>query len=624
MKNSVPLSDVAPDFHSVLSRRIEVAPLHPASAIERMTVMVPMRDGVRLATEIFLPPVLPAPAIAQRTPYNRLKGETDLYELARHGYAVISQDVRGTGDSEPSSWDFYIHEWEDGYDFVDWVTKQEWYGGFLGSFGASYTGGTQFGMASHPGMTATAPEVSGLGVAPSHGVRFHMLINSYSKSVGKGKGKVAIHHGEMERLMLDETLATGYFSEPLDQPAPAELVADYPGIAEMPSAGRKAWLWRHYNTLPPAKRAALIKRAIGSDIVTFTSTTQLNPIFGHAIDPDALMYPRISVADLCRAIRAPGLLITGWYDWCLGDTLETFQQLDRHGEAHVRDGNRLLITPSAHNGPGYVEGIETHPELNRTYRADDSIQILLHYYGVVRQGRIADIPPVTYYLMGAYEWRAAASWPPPEARTASLYLGAGGALSSALPTADAAPASYIYDPQNPTPTLGGSILSYVMRPGSADIQELHRRSDVLTYTTPPLQADLDVAGPLRLVLFASSSALDTDFYGRLSDVFPDGRAITLQNGVLRARYRRVDGEPELLEPDHAYRLEIDMWATANRFKAGNRLRLDISSADFPKFERNDNRGGEPGGPIPALQTIFHDAERPSHLILSITAGALPD
>jgi putative CocE/NonD family hydrolase len=136
---------------------------------------------------------------------------------------------------------------------------------------------------------------------------------------------------------------------------------------------------------------------------------------------------------------------------------------------------------------------------------------------------------------------------------------------------------------------------------------------VLTYTTEPLQHDLDVAGPLRMILYASSSAVDTDFVARLTDVFPDGRAIQLQAGALRTRYRDPQAEPSFLQPGHVYRLEIDMWATANRFKAGHRLRVDISSADFPKLDRNTNRGGQPGEPIPARQAIYHDPEHPSHL-----------
>jgi hypothetical protein len=149
---------------------------------------------------------------------------------------------------------------------------------------------------------------------------------------------------------------------------------------------------------------------------------------------------------------------------------------------------------------------------------------------------------------------------------------------------------------------------------------VQKRPDVRVYTTPLLEQDLDVVGPLRMILYASSSALDTDFVPRLSDVFQDGRAIQLQSGILRARYRNLEGEPELLERGRVYRLEIDMWATANRFKAGHRLRLDICSADFPRFDRNSNRGGEPGDPIPAQQTIYHDPERPSHLLVSVLSA----
>jgi hypothetical protein len=203
----------------------------------------------------------------------------------------------------------------------------------------------------------------------------------------------------------------------------------------------------------------------------------------------------------------------------------------------------------------------------------------------------------------------------PEAETLSLYLGAGGTLTKHEPQKPSEPDHYIYDPTDPTPTVGGSIVSTVYPPGSVDVSEVQKRSDVLTYTTESLDRDLDVVGPLRMILYASSSALDTDFVARLSDVFPDGRAIQLQSGILRTRYR--DAEPERLQPNRIYRLEIDLWATANRFKAGHRLRLDISSADFPRFDRNSNRGGEPGDPVLAGQTIYHDPKHPSHLLMSV-------
>jgi hypothetical protein len=244
-------------------------------------------------------------------------------------------------------------------------------------------------MAMHPRMTAIAPEVAGLGIAPSNGVRFHLYVNSYSKSVGKGAGKVAIDHNDMERRMQAETMASGYFREPLQQPFSPALLARFPELsARTPAAGRR-WLWQRFAALPPAERAELIKLALEEEIVTFTSTTRLNAVFGAALDPDALMYPGASAAELCRSIHAPALVITGWYDWCLGDTLYSWEQLMRHGSERVRAGSRLLITPSAHNAPGYHEGLADHPELNRTWRTGDNRQLLLHWYGAIRSGTMA-------------------------------------------------------------------------------------------------------------------------------------------------------------------------------------------------------------------------------------------
>jgi putative CocE/NonD family hydrolase len=241
----------------------------------------------------------------------------------------------------------------------------------------------------------------------------------------------------------------------------------------------------------------------------------------------------------------------------------------------------------------------------------------MQWYSVVREDETESFPTVMYYLMGANEWRIASDWPVPEAREKKLYLGSDGTLTTHQPAKESAPDQYTYDPTSPTPTVGGSIVSFLYPPGSVDVSEVQKRSDVLVYTTPLLENELDVVGPLRMVLYASSSARDTDFVVRLSDVFPDGRAIQIQSGILRARYRALDGDPQLLEPGKVYRFEIDLWATANRFKVGHRLRVDIASADFPRYDRNSNRGGEPGEPIAARQTIYHDEERHSHLTVSV-------
>jgi len=577
-----------------------------------------MRDGVRLATDLYLPPVSSAPVLAVRTPYGR--GSDKLagvfLSMARRGYVVVSQDCRGTGESEPDHWDYYMYEPEDGVDLVEWVSQQAWFDGFLYSCGGSYVGQTQWCMAMHPAVSAIAPEVSGLGIAVNT-AHLYMFLNAYARSVGKGESKVAVHYTELERLMLPETLAGGYFNAPLEPMISPPLLQRFPELRDLPPTQARRRLWEHYCRCTCAQRAEFVRQAFGTSAVSILEVESLSEVFGHRISHDSHTLPHTDMAECLHQLQAPPLMITGWYDWGLNDALATWQLLKQSATESVRSRSRLLISPGAHNALGYHEGMETRPELQHNHRTANNIGLLLQWYSSVRRAETDRWPTVIYYLMGANEWRVLDDWPPPAAKTQALYLGSKGDLTFQVPTDHSPPDTYTYNPEDPTPTVGGSIVSYVYSAGSVDVSSVQQRSDVLTYTTAPLERDLDVVGPLRLILYASSSAVDTDFAGRLSDVFPDGRAIQLQNGVLRARYRNVSGEPTLLEPRRVYRLEIDLWATANRFRAGHRLRLDISSADFPRFDRNSNRGGQAGAPLPALQTVFHDAERPSHLLVSI-------
>jgi predicted acyl esterase len=615
------LADVAPDLERILRRSaLLTPPRFGVSEIRCQTVMVAMRDGIRLATDLWLPPALPAPAIACRTPYARAEdlNAGAFLSLARRGYVVVSQDCRGTGGSEPNSWDYYVREPDDGYDFVDWVSKQEWFDGFLGSLGGSYVGQTQWHMAMHPKMSVIVPEVSGLGVAVNT-THLHMFANAYARSVGKGEEKVAVSYSELEGQMLKETLATGYFNAPLHKPFSEALLASFPNLRGLPPSEAKRWLWDHYCSLTSAGRAEFVKQATGAKNVTILEVESLSEIFPFQISHDRHTLPHPRMAELVKSFHTPAMLRTGWYDWGLNDALATWDLLMKAAPEPMRSRCRLFIAPSAHNMPGYHEGMAEHPELHHSYRATSNLEMQLHWYEAARHQKFDGWPTVIYYLMGANEWQAADAWPLPEARPIPFYLAAGGRLTPESPRASG-PDRYTYDPNDPTPTVGGSIVSYVYPPGSVDVSAVEKRKDVLTYTTAPLERDLDVVGPLRLILFASSSAIDTDFSARLADVFPDGRAIQLQNQVLRARYRNVDGEPELLEPGRVYRFEIDLWATANRFKAGHRLRVDVASADFPRFDRNTNRGGAAGPPLAATQTIYHDREHPSHLLLPVVGG----
>jgi uncharacterized protein len=609
------LDDVAPEFTELLRQPARMAsPQFTVPEVNVTTVMVPMRDGIRLATDVYLPPTLPAPAVVMRTPYERDQDANvgAFMSLARRGFVVVSQDCRGTGRSEPDFWDYYVREPEDSYDLVEWITHQDWYDGFIGSTGGSYVGQTQWCMAMHPAMSAIVPEVSGLGMGINT-VHLHMFVNAYAKSMGNGEDILDVSYEDLEGIMLDETLATGYFNEPLYKPLPDTLVKRVPELPELSPYAAQQRLWAYYCSLTCAGRAELIEEITGVRNVTIVEVESLSDIFGHAISHDRHTLPHTRMEEVAESLHAPALLVSGWYDWGLNDLFATWDLLDRAAPEAVRSRNRMLIAPSSHGMAGYHEGREGHAELDRPYRTAGITEVLARWYSAVREDALESWPTVIYYLMGANEWRAADSWPIRDTQPARFYLGPGGTLTSHEPESPAEPDAYTYDPADPTPTKGGSIVSYVYPPGSVDVSAVQERADVLTYTTEPLPEDLDVAGPLRMILYASSSAIDTDFMARLTDVFPDGRAIQLQAGALRTRYREAEGEPGFLQPGQVYRLEIDMWATANRFKAGHRLRTDISSADFPRLDRNSNRGGEPGDPIPARQAIYHDRQHPSHL-----------
>lgn len=612
------LAERRADLARILRRSVIATPaLYAVSEIRCETLPVLARDGIRLATDVYRCPGGSAPTLVVRTPYGRgadgLAGA--LLSLARRGYVVIAQDCRGTGASEPESWDYYLNEPEDSYDLIEWVTRQPWFDGFVGALGGSYLAQMQWQMALHPKMSTIVPDVSGLGVAINT-AHLHMFLNAYARSVGKGEDKTAVPYYELEARMLDETWASGYFNAPLHPEPPPVLLEQYPQLRGMSSREARQWLWAHYCALPCAGRARFVKWALEIDSVTTLDIERLPEIFGQEIAHDRHTLPHVRPAELATGLHGSVLLRSGWYDWGLNDTLATWALLQESAPETTRSRCRLFIGPNAHNMPGYHEGFAQHPELHHAYGVTTTLEVLLRWYAAVREDAVDSWPTVIYYLMGANEWCVATQWPPEDAKPLQLYLEAPRLLTSAPPAGASPPDVYTYDPQNPTPTVGGSIVSYVYPPGSVDVSEVQLRPDVLTYTTAPLDRDLDVVGPLQLILYVSSSAVDTDFVGRLSDVFPDGRAIQLQNGMLRVRYRDPKN-PQLIERGKVYRLEIDLWGTANRFKAGHRLRLDISSSDFPRYDRNANRGGEPGAPLPAVQTIYHDADHPSHLLISV-------
>jgi len=618
------LADVAPHLERVLTHGSLGAARFGVHEIRLETRFLAMRDGVRLATDLYRPPPAQSPAIVMRTPYGRAQDKFvgAFMALARRGYLVISQDCRGTGSSEPDVWDYYVYESEDSYDLMEWVKTQSWFDGFAGACGGSYVGQTQWCLGVHSATSTVVPEVSGLGAAINT-AHLHMFVNAFARSVGKGRGKGTVPLDQLEAQMLPETLGSGYFNESLYSPLLETLAGKFLPLQPLAPSDRQHWLWVKYCNYTCAERAAFIKDVFGTDCVSIQEAESLSSIFGQTISHDRLTLPTTDLDALARSLKSPALMITGWYDWGLNDALATWQLIMQQALETVRDRSRLIITPSAHNAPGYHEGGEQHPELRRAHRTENQVALLLRWYEALRQQALDTWPKVIYYLMGANTWCTAEQWPPEGSRPVRLYLSSAGGLIGRPPTLASASQQFTYDPLRPTPTVGGSILSHVYPAGSVDVSGVQCRADVLTFTTAPLETDLDLVGSVKVTLYASSSAVDTDFCARLSEVFPDGRAIQLQAGILRARFR--ESKPVFLEPGRVYPLQIDLLATANRFSRGNRLRLDLSSSDFPRFDRNTNRGGEVGEPMPALQTIYFDRDHPSHLLIHVLGnGSLPD
>lgn len=326
--------------------------------------------------------------------------------------------------------------------------------------------------------------------------------------------------------------------------------------------------------------------------------------------------------------------ISGWYDIFLWATFQNYQGMrQRGGTEHARRNQRVIIGPWTHsNFTGSFPEREFGPAASGD--ALDLTGLHLRWFDRWLKGADNGVdrePPVMIFVMGIDTWRAESDWPLPDTRYRPYYLRSGGQSNtlhgdgalSAEPRGDEPPDVYLVNPLRPVPTVGGhAILPGANAMGPRDQRAVEARDDVLMYSTPALDRPVEVTGPIELRLFAASSARDTDFTGKLVDVYPDGRAITLTEGILRARYRTSSAAPELLEPDAVYELRLDLWATANVVLPGHRIRLEVSSSNFPRFSRNSNTGGEiasesAGQYRPAINRVFHDAAHPSRLILPI-------
>ncbi len=536
-------------------------------------LMIPMRDGVKMATDIYFPVGLEqAPVILQRTPYG--KNLMNSKKLCRDGYIIIVQDVRGRYRSEGEFYPF-LKDGDDGRDMIGWIQKQPWFNGKLGTTGASYLGTTQWFEA--PGQDLAA---------------MHLSVTSPDLK------EVIYTGGEMH-------LMTVYFWGMVT----GEHRNNFAAVFNIGRINRAIY------TLPLGKAD---DRA-GRDIKYFNDSLEPEKIFK--------TYEQISLENKYREIGAPAVFVAGWYDMFLGPELNDFNRVIKEGKGNAGD-SILVVGPWGHGkaGDGSVSYGDSAGKSDALGKDQELVWFDRWLKGADNQA--AKWPKVRIFVMGENKWRDENEWPLQRTQYTNFYLHSSGAantlkgdgaLSMAEPAGFEPADRFSYDPLKPVPTKGGNSLGLNL--GAYNQAALEKRKDVLCFTSAPLEKDLEVTGPISAVLFAASDAVDTDFTVKLVDVYPDGKAINIQDGVVRAMYRDNDPlRPTPLTPGKVERYNLDLWATSNVFKAGHRIRVEVSSSNFPRFNRNLNTGE----PVPdatrtvvANQTVFHDPEHPSYIILPV-------
>ncbi len=564
---------------------------------------VPMRDGVALYTRVFLPdPAVsgpgPYPTILSTTPYGiggftgRGKCSTALpNSYATNGYAYVYQDNRGRFLSQ-GVWN-RLGDGPDGYDTVEWIAQQPWCNGCkIGMTGASALGITTYLTAGQrpPHLVAILPQIS--------------TANNLNNLTFEGNA-----------MRLDTTLAwagsqvTGLSQSHIDSLGldPTQLAA-----AKAQYAVVSADILSHLGTASAPPLPVTSTYWMYLPLLNFPAfTTFLPALNNNFLHPSQDAYrDAYNVED---KINVPGLHWGGWFDLFAQGNLEAFQ----HAQKNV--GNqKLIMYNGGHNGAGSPL---PYAPLSPIYRWFD------YWLKGIDTG-IMDEPPILYYRMVDYptrtgDWQYADQWPIPDAKKEIYYLHSNGTLSTHFPGYKEASQTYLYDPNNPVPTMGGRNL-YIAT-GSMDQRSVEppNRSDVLVYTSDVLENDVEVSGRVKVFLHASSNCKDTDFVAKLIDVYPDGKTMMIQDGVIRARYRESLKYEKLMHPGQKYEFVIDLGDTSQVFKAGHRIQVDISSSNFPRRDRNTNTGhalyviDTAADAVVAQNIIYHDAQHPSFVVLPI-------
>lgn len=548
------------------------------TVVEELGVMVPMRDGVRLSTNIYRP-AEPGryPVLLSRTPYGNGGPGSNRFFVER-GYAVVSQDTRGRAESEGVFYPGFT-EANDGLDTHAWIAKQPWCNGKIGGYGGSYVGMTQWmpALQGSPWLVSMFPAVP--------------FTEMYTVAFQNGAFRMSMY----SNWYTEMTAPYGYKLDDFVKNVMDGANRFLPMIDQDTKVGWRMPFWR--------------------DMVSHPGE-------------DAYWEP-MRYENRYRNVRAAMYTIIGWYDLFTGQNLRNFVEMTKPSiPAAVRAKQKMIIGPWGHGTWG-------ESKLGDLDFGKDSLLdqtgLMLRWFDATLKGidnGILKEPPVRLFVMGANVWRNENEWPLKRTVYTKYYLHSGGhantrngdGVLSVKPPVDESADRFVYDPENPVLSSPNGSPFNDFKNYPIDHSSLEDRDDVLVFSTPPLEEDLEVTGPLEVILHASSSALNTDFTGKLLDVYPDGKAIYIRDGIIRASFRDGPRKISNIQPGKVYEYHIDLWATSNVFKKGHRIRVEISSSNFPRFDRNLNTGGNLATEtkwVKAEQTIHHSREYPSCIVLPV-------
>ncbi|MGB0714894.1 MAG: CocE/NonD family hydrolase [Phycisphaerae bacterium] len=609
----VPVVSLAEDSFDDRMRRAKLS----AIAHHDKLVMMPMRDGVRLATTIYRPKNAdgPVPTIFWRTPYNSLslRGGTLRFaaSFVERGYAFVVQNERGKFFSE-GEWEILGFPRTDGYDALTWIADQPWSNGRVGTLGCSSPAEWQLALAAmdHPAHAAMVPMAAGAGIG---------RVGEFYEQGNWYRG------GTMQALFLTWLYGVQNTQRPQFSPDTSdedlERLSRYFDLApDMPQASWEKKIWH----LPFVE----VMSEVGGPLGIFAEFLSRKP-------NDPQWYEGGLYHDN-EDWGVPALWLNSWYDVSIGPNLALFNHIrTSSSDAEAREHQYVIVAPTLHCrffSPSYDLVVGERSMGDASFDYVGTIERFFdRWLKPVNNGFERETPKVQYFAMGANEWRSADHWPPKRARKMAFYLDSDGSANSlfgdgrliakndaVIDTSD----QFTYDPTVPVPTLGGGVccMGDLVDGGSFDQRPVEARADVLVYTSEPLVEAIDVTGPVRVTLYVGSDAKDTDFMVKLIDVYPDGRAYNVDDSMQRVRYREGYDREVFMESGKVYELNVSTMTTSNVFLPGHRIRLEISSSNFPRVERNLNTGGpnyNESKPVTARNAVFHSKQHPSRIELSV-------